>query len=173
MKPRLSILSRWDYHQVYFNASSILCSPNAFSSFFLPPCQFLELASMLHVHVCLRVCIHGHVYACAVGGKRSTSNVVLHLILRRGLSLTLGLTDLPRLAVQQAPESFLLPPPHLEDGWHAVALLPRCRGPNSDPHPCAVTYWAISKDLCPVSIPDAIVLLCFSLTHLDFPCGLG
>lgn len=125
----------------------------------------------VYVFVYLDMCMQMQLEAR--GQHQMSFSVVLLLILRQGLSLTLGLTDLPTMVVQQAPGSFLLPPPHLQDGQHAVAVLPRCRDPNSGPHLCAETYWSISKDLCPFSIPDAIVLLCFSLTHPDSLYGLG
>lgn len=80
MKPRLSILGRGDYHQVYFNFSCILYSPNAFSSFFLPPCQFLEHVSMLYVHACVSTCLYTWTYVCICSWRQEVNIKCLSLL---------------------------------------------------------------------------------------------
>lgn len=80
MKTRLSILGTGDYHQVYFNVSSILCSPNAFSSFFLPPCQFLELVSMLYVHACVSTCLYTRTCVCVCSWRKEVNIKCLSLL---------------------------------------------------------------------------------------------
>lgn len=79
MKPRPSISSRWDYHQVYFNAFSILWSPNAFF-FILPPSLSVLRACLYVVCACVSTCLYTWTCVCICSWRQEVNIKCLSLL---------------------------------------------------------------------------------------------
>lgn len=123
------------------------------------------------MHLCSPGWVHTHVYrrvcVSARGWCQALSSFILHFVfLRRILSLSLGITDLVRLASQQVPGILQSLPPQSWDYWYVPGFQYWYWPSNQSGHSCLASPGTMEAPLP----PKLLLLFRISKVNLSLRC---